>query len=86
MSHYLKRLTANNTNGSSKHRQITARAAQQCMDAITKTRALSSKSKLARLSLAGAQCRNARSLIDSLGWREHTGQQEKLLLRTSPPK
>jgi hypothetical protein len=86
MSQYLKRLTANNINGSSRHRQITARASQQCTDAITKTRALSSKAKLARLSLAGAQCRNARSLIDSLGWREHTGQQEKLLKRTTTPK
>jgi hypothetical protein len=86
MSQYLKRLTANNSNGSTKHRQITTRAAQQCIDAITKTRALSSKSKLSRLSLAGAQCRNARSLIDSLGWREHAGQQEKLLQRTTKTK
>jgi hypothetical protein len=86
LSQYLKRLTANNANGSTKHRQITTRAAQQCIDAITKTRAPSSKTKLARLSLAGTQCRNARSLIDSLGWREHAGQQEKLLQRTTKTK
>jgi hypothetical protein len=79
---YLQRLNAVPGNASTTHRDLAAMAVQACAGAIAKARMPGTSSKSVHLMRAGRQCRNARSLIDSLGWREHAGQQEKLLWRS----
>jgi hypothetical protein len=81
---YLRRLNVAPGNATLRHRELTATAVQRCIESIAKARAPSAKSKSADLARAGRHCRNARSLLDSLGWREHAGQQEKVLRRSAP--